>query len=140
MGHYDALESLIRQSVKRLHEDKGGQAMTAQEQARAFMNRSSGESKSWTELFMELDMPGVTYDIFVDELTQALLAAKREWLQEAQRKVQALCNEEVRCYIQDKSGCNHPDVEVVHNGNAARVADDFRIWCRAQAAALKETV
>jgi len=68
------------------------------------------------------------------ERDQARAEGRREGLEEAQRKVQSLCNEEVRCYIQDKTGCDHPDVASVHNGNAARVADNFRTWCREQAA------
>jgi hypothetical protein len=73
------------------------------------------------------------FDVIEAALTQAHAAGRRDGLEEAQRKVQSLCNKETHCYIQDKTGCNHPDVEVVHNGNAARVADDFRIWCRAKA-------
>jgi hypothetical protein len=71
----------------------------------------------------------VTYD----DYAQAHAAGRRAGLEEAQRKVQSLCNKETHYYIQDKTGCNHPNAEVVHNGNAARVADDFRIWCRAKA-------
>lgn len=64
-------------------------------------------------------------------------AEQRVW-EEAQRKVQALCNEETKIYVQDKTGCDHPNVECVHNGNAARVADNFRIWCRQQAKGREE--
>ena len=65
-------------------------------------------------------------------ITAALAQREREVVEMCLREVQALCNDEVTCYVQDKGGCDHPNVESVHNGNAARVADNFRIWCRRQ--------
>lgn len=73
---------------------------------------------------------------FID-VDAALREARAEGVEEVQRQVQTVCNAEVLCYNQDKQGVNHPDVEGRHNGNAARVADTMRIWCRQRAAALR---
>lgn len=61
-------------------------------------------------------------------LTDAYARGRRDQLDVDMRTVQSLCNEECKAYKQDKSGCNHPDGESVHNGNVVRVADNFRIW------------
>jgi len=61
-------------------------------------------------------------------LTEAYERGRRDQMDVDMRTVQSLCNEECKAYKQDKSGCNHPDGESVHNGNVVRVADNFRIW------------
>jgi len=71
----------------------------------------------------------------IDTLLAFARVQQAAGLREAKMKIQQLCNDECRCYVQDKSGVNHPDENAVHNGNVIRVAAKSWVWCEAQATA-----